>query len=56
VDLQKESAELIFSGAIPVERLVSHRLPLDEIVSGFDRALHPDDKSLKIIVQPQRGS
>jgi L-iditol 2-dehydrogenase len=56
VDLQKESAALIFSGAIPVERLVSHRLPLDEIVSGFDRALHPDDKSLKIIVQPQRGS
>jgi L-iditol 2-dehydrogenase len=54
VDLQAESARLVFSGDIPVEELVSHRLPLDEIRSGIDLALHPDDKSLKIIVQPQR--
>jgi L-iditol 2-dehydrogenase len=54
VDLQAESARLVFSGDIPVEELVSHRLPLDEIRSGIDLALHPDAKSLKIIVQPQR--
>jgi len=54
VDLQAESARLVFSGEIPVEELVSHRLPLDEIRSGIDLALHPDAKSLKIIVQPQR--
>ncbi len=29
VDLQKESAELVFSGALPVEELISHRFPLD---------------------------
>jgi hypothetical protein len=39
---------------LPVDRLVSHRLPLDEIRAGIDLALHPDAKSLKIIVQPQR--
>ena len=29
VDLQKESAELVFSGALPVEELISHRFPLE---------------------------
>ncbi|MGA2136077.1 MAG: zinc-dependent dehydrogenase [Bryobacteraceae bacterium] len=54
IDLQKESAELVFSGTLPVEKLVSHRLPLVKIHSGFDLALHPGPESLKIIVQPQR--
>ena len=54
VDLQKESAELVFSGALPVEELISHRFPLVKIRSGFDLALHPGPESLKIIVQPQR--
>ena len=54
VDLQKQSAELVFSGALPVEELISHRIPLDQITTGFDMALHPDEQSLKIIVQPQR--
>jgi len=54
VDLQKESAALVFSGALPLEELISHRLPLVKICSGFDLALHPGPKSLKIIVQPQR--
>jgi L-iditol 2-dehydrogenase len=54
VDLQKESAELVFSGALPVEELISHRLPLNQISSGFELATHPDEHSLKIIVQPQR--
>ncbi len=56
VDLQKESADLVFSGALPVENLISHRLPLVKIGSGFDLALHPGPESLKIIVQPQRWS
>jgi L-iditol 2-dehydrogenase len=54
VDLQKDSAELVFSGALPVEELISHRVPLVKIRSGFDLALHPGPESLKIIVQPQR--
>ena len=54
VDLQKDSADLVFSGELPVEELISHRVPLVKIRSGFDLALHPGPESLKIIVQPQR--
>lgn len=56
VDLQKESAALVFSGALPVEYLISHRFALNQIRAGIDLALHPEPKSLKIIVQPQRWS
>jgi L-iditol 2-dehydrogenase len=56
VDLQKESAELVFGGRLPVEDLISHRFALNEIRAGIDLALHPEPKSLKIIVQPQRWS
>jgi L-iditol 2-dehydrogenase len=54
VDIQKESADLVFSGALPVKELISHRFPLTEIHQGIERALHPDQQSLKIVVQPQR--
>jgi L-iditol 2-dehydrogenase len=56
VDLQRDSADLVFSGALPVEDLVSHRFALNEIRLGIALALHPEPKSLKIIVQPQRWS
>ena len=56
VDLQKQSADLVFSGDLPVEDLISHRFALNEIQAGIDLALHPQPKSLKIIVQPQRLS
>jgi L-iditol 2-dehydrogenase len=52
VDLQKESADLVFSEALPLERLISHRYPLSRIHEGIERALHPDDQSLKIVVKP----
>jgi len=54
VDLQRESAELVFSGALPVEHLISHRFPLSRIHDGIELALHPEEQSLKIVVQPQR--
>lgn len=54
VDVQEESAELVFSGALRVEELITHRFPLSEIHLGIERALHPDELSLKIVVQPQR--
>ena len=54
VDLQEESAHLVFSGALPVEELVTHRYPLGQIHEGIERALHPDEGSLKIVVQPQK--
>ncbi len=55
VDLQKQSADLVFSGELPVEELISHRIPLGQIQSGIELALHPDPRSLKIVVQPQRS-
>lgn len=54
VDLQEESANLVFSGALPVEELITHKLPLNDIHVGFERALHPDERSLKIVIEPQR--
>ncbi len=56
VDLQNSSASLIFGGELPVDELISHRLPLVKIDSGIELALHPGPNSLKIIIQPQRWS
>ncbi|MGC8792435.1 MAG: zinc-dependent dehydrogenase [Bryobacteraceae bacterium] len=53
IDLQKESARLVFEGVLPVERLISHQVPLEAINEGIRLALHPDEKSLKIVVRPQ---
>jgi L-iditol 2-dehydrogenase len=54
VDIQKEAADLVFSGALPVAQLISHRFALNRIHEGIARALHPDAVSLKIVVHPQR--
>src|ERR1019366_9635985 len=39
VDLQRESASLVFNGELPLEELISHRLPPAAIRSGTDLAL-----------------
>jgi len=54
VDLQQESADLVFSGALAVDELITHRVSLNEIHSCIERALHPDEVSLKVVVQPQK--
>jgi L-iditol 2-dehydrogenase len=56
VELQEESARLVFSRELPVAELISHRIGLNDWPEGYRLALHPDAKSLKIIVQPQRTS
>lgn len=60
VDLQKESADLVFSGRLPVHLLISHRVPLDKIEFAFRLATHPrefpGEDPLKIIVHPQELS
>lgn len=53
-DLQKESARLVFSGRLPISRLISHRIPLARIKEAFDLATHPTSESLKIIVECNR--
>jgi len=54
IDVQAESAAMVFSSQLNVERLISHRYALNHINEGIDRALHPDEESLKIVVEPQR--
>jgi L-iditol 2-dehydrogenase len=52
VDVQKESADLVFGGKIPLHLLISHRLPLESIQEAFDLATRPTADSLKIVVNP----
>lgn len=55
VDLQAESARLVFGGELPLERMISHRLPLEGISEAIDIALHPDERSLKVVIRPQES-
>jgi L-iditol 2-dehydrogenase len=52
VDVQKQSADLVFSGALPLHLIISHRMPLDRINDAFHLATHPTSESLKIVVNP----
>ena len=53
VDLQAESAQLVFSGRLPLEDLISHRMSLDDIERGIEIAQHPGGESLKVVIHPQ---
>src|SRR5262249_32203792 len=57
VDIQKESADLVFGGQLPLHLLISHRVPLDKIEFAFRLATHPGEfpgeDPLKIVVRPQ---
>jgi L-iditol 2-dehydrogenase len=52
VDVQKQSAALVFGGKIPLHLLISHRLPLQSIQQAFELATRPTADSLKIVVNP----
>ena len=60
VDIQREGADLVFGGRLPVHLLISHRVPLDKIEFAFRLATHPGEfpgeNPLKIIVRPQELS
>lgn len=49
-----ESMELIRTGKIRVEQLVTHRFGIDRIAEAFDTATNLRDGSLKVIVEPNR--
>jgi L-iditol 2-dehydrogenase len=53
VDLQAESARLVFSGRLPLEQLISDRVSLSEIEHGISIAQRPGERSLKVVVRPQ---
>jgi L-iditol 2-dehydrogenase len=56
IDLQSESARLVFSRDLPLEQLVSHRVPLAEIERGISLCRRPGAGSLKVVVRPQEQS
>lgn len=54
VDLQDRSAELVFSGQVELERLISHRFTLKGAVEALALAANPQPDSMKIVIQPGR--
>jgi L-iditol 2-dehydrogenase len=49
-DIQ-EAMQLLAAGAIDVERMITHRLPLEEIVRGFQLVMRGEE-AIKIIIKP----
>ena len=52
VDLQDESLKFVFSKSMDLERLVTHRFPLERAVEALEFAAHPQPDSMKIVMQP----
>jgi L-iditol 2-dehydrogenase len=52
VDLQEESARLVFERRLPVAKLVSHRFPLGRFEEALRLAAHPAGDSLKVVITP----
>lgn len=52
VDRNEESASLIFSRALPVAELVTHRFPLEQFEEALALAARPSRNSLKVVITP----
>ena len=50
------TTRLVFSGDLPLEQLISHRVPLAEIERGISLCRRPGAESLKVVVHPQEQS
>ncbi|MGA9307807.1 MAG: zinc-dependent dehydrogenase [Candidatus Sulfotelmatobacter sp.] len=52
VDLQEESVRFVMNREMDLERLISHRFPLQESAQALELAAHPQPSSMKIVIQP----
>ncbi|MGA7924421.1 MAG: zinc-dependent dehydrogenase [Candidatus Sulfotelmatobacter sp.] len=52
VDLQEDSVRFVMNREMDLERLISHRFPLQESVRALELAAHPQPASMKIVIQP----
>ena len=52
VELQEESVKFVMNREMDLERLISHRFPLDGSVEALKLAAHPQQDSMKIVIQP----
>jgi L-iditol 2-dehydrogenase len=56
IDLQDESVQFVMGGDVALEKLISHRFPLQQATEALDLAAHPKPDSMKIVIQPgQKG-
>jgi L-iditol 2-dehydrogenase len=51
IDLQHESTDWVFSQAVDLARLVTHRFPLANAVEGLKIAAHPQPDTMKLVIQ-----
>ena len=52
VDVQEESVQFVMNREMDLERLISHRFPLENGVEALNLAAHPRPDSMKIVIQP----
>jgi len=52
VDLQEESVGFVMNREMDLERLISHRFPLQEAPQALELAAHPQPTSMKVVIQP----
>ncbi len=52
VTLQEENVRLVFSGAIDLAQLITHRFGLQQAVEALRVASHPGPDSMKVVIQP----
>ncbi len=52
VDLQEQSARLVFERRLPLRELISHRFPLAEMEKALSLAARPSGDSLKVVILP----
>jgi L-iditol 2-dehydrogenase len=52
VELQDESERFVMNREMDLERLISHRFPLESSVEALNLAAHPQPDSMKIVIQP----
>jgi L-iditol 2-dehydrogenase len=56
IDLQDESIRFVMSGEVALEKLISHRFPLEQATEALGLAARPQPDSMKIVIQPgQKG-
>lgn len=54
IDLQDESVRFVMSREMSLEKLISHRFPLEQAVEALYLAAHPRPDSMKIVIQPSQ--
>ena len=52
IELQEESVRFVMDREMDLERLISHRFPLQSGVEALNLAAHPQPDSMKIVIQP----